>query len=219
MNLKSAACVMEFFFLQVVFYWTLLARHVSQHFDTHPDRKPILEADKRPQHQITLSPQQEEHIRRIFELFDTDGGGTIDRKELRAAMYALGFQSAKQTKKDMQLECVQADAEQRSSMLEALGSQSVSLDEFTALMKGELLVVDPLEEIKVVFAVLCGMDGGCSPGKITISKLRKAVQEFQIKLSDSELCLMISHVDADEDGSGTIDEKEFLRLVSFSSWF
>ena len=85
-------------------------------------------------------------------------------------------------------------------------------------MKGELLVVDRLEEIKVVFAALCCMDGGCNPGKITISKLRRAAQEFQIKLSDSELCLMISHLDADEDGSGTIDEDEFLGLMSFSSW-
>ena len=137
-------------------------------------------------------------------------------------MYALGFQSAQQTKKDMQFESMQGDAERRPSMLEAIdadGSQCVSLDEFTALMKGELLVVDPLEEIKIVFAALCGMDGGCNPGKITISKLRKAAQEFQIKLSDSELCLMISHKDADEDRSGTIDEDEFLRLMSFSSWF
>ncbi len=31
-------------------------------------------------------------IREIFDLFDTDGGGTIDRGELDFAMSALGFQ-------------------------------------------------------------------------------------------------------------------------------
>ena len=32
-------------------------------------------------------------IQEIFELFDTDGGGTIDHKELEFAMIALGFRS------------------------------------------------------------------------------------------------------------------------------
>ncbi len=31
-------------------------------------------------------------IKEIFDLFDTDGGGTIDRRELDLAMVALGFQ-------------------------------------------------------------------------------------------------------------------------------
>ncbi len=34
-------------------------------------------------------------IREIFELFDTDGGGSIDRGELDFAMSALGFQKVK----------------------------------------------------------------------------------------------------------------------------
>jgi Ca2+-binding EF-hand superfamily protein len=33
-------------------------------------------------------------IKEIFDLFDTDGGGYIDRRELDLAMVALGFQVA-----------------------------------------------------------------------------------------------------------------------------
>ena len=43
--------------------------------------------------QITLSEAEEAQIREIFDLFDTDGGGTIDKRELEIAMIALGFQS------------------------------------------------------------------------------------------------------------------------------
>ena len=43
--------------------------------------------------QITLSEAEEAQIREIFDLFDTDGGGSIDKRELEIAMIALGFQS------------------------------------------------------------------------------------------------------------------------------
>ena len=38
-----------------------------------------------------------EEIREAFNLFDTDGSGTIDPKELKAAMQSLGFEAKNQT--------------------------------------------------------------------------------------------------------------------------
>ena len=43
---------------------------------------------------LALSEAQEAQIKESFLLFDTDGGGTIDTKELGIAMVALGFQAA-----------------------------------------------------------------------------------------------------------------------------
>ena len=40
---------------------------------------------------VTL--EQVEEIKAAFDLFDTDLGGTIDTKELKAAMTSLGFES------------------------------------------------------------------------------------------------------------------------------
>lgn len=37
------------------------------------------------------------HHRQAFNLFDTDGSGTIDPKELKAAMQSLGFEAKNQT--------------------------------------------------------------------------------------------------------------------------
>ena len=39
-----------------------------------------------------LDEEEMEEIREAFNLFDTDGKGTIDIRELKAAFRALGFQ-------------------------------------------------------------------------------------------------------------------------------
>ena len=189
-----------------------MARHISQHFDTNPSLKPVLQGQKREQRQITLSKKQEDQIRAIFELFDTDGGGTIDRQELSIAMCALGFQGAKAKGKRMK-----SGSKQVLNMIDSNGSDSISLDEFTSMMKGELIVADPLEEIRAIFAVLSGIEEGRDPDHINLNKLRLAAHKFQIRLSEDELQLMIMQVD--EDGCGTIDEDEFISVMGFSPWF
>lgn len=45
--------------------------------------------------QYGLSEEQFNMIHEAFNLFDTDGSGTIDAKELRSAMKALGLQRTK----------------------------------------------------------------------------------------------------------------------------
>jgi len=42
-----------------------------------------------------LDDEEMEEIREAFNLFDTDGKGTIDIRELKAAFRALGFQVCK----------------------------------------------------------------------------------------------------------------------------
>merc|ERR1712048_1145872 len=48
-----------------------------------------------------LTDEQKQEIREAFDLFDTDGSGTIDAKELRVAMRALGFEPKKEEIKKM----------------------------------------------------------------------------------------------------------------------
>ena len=57
-----------------------------------PQRKPA-KTYERP----GLSEEEIEEIREAFNLFDTDGSGTIDPKELKAAMQSLGFEAKNQT--------------------------------------------------------------------------------------------------------------------------
>ena len=40
-----------------------------------------------------LTEDEIDEIKEAFDLFDTDGSGSIDPKELRAAMQSLGFEA------------------------------------------------------------------------------------------------------------------------------
>merc|ERR1711865_30514 len=41
---------------------------------------------------MSLTPEQEKECKEAFDLFDGDGSGAIDAKELKVAMMALGFE-------------------------------------------------------------------------------------------------------------------------------
>merc|ERR1712086_984403 len=71
-----------------------------------------------------LSAQQVAECREAFDLFDTDGSGSIDIKELKVAMRALGFEVKKDEIKKM------------VDDLDRDGDGSVDFDEFMAMMSG-----------------------------------------------------------------------------------
>uniref|UniRef100_A0A0R0INJ2 EF-hand domain-containing protein n=1 Tax=Glycine max TaxID=3847 RepID=A0A0R0INJ2_SOYBN len=48
--------------------------------------------NNKPRGRHNLTTQKKQEIKEAFELFDTDGSGTIDAKELNVAMRALGFE-------------------------------------------------------------------------------------------------------------------------------
>jgi Ca2+-binding EF-hand superfamily protein len=199
---------------QVVFYWTLLARHVSRFYDANPGLRPApppFKSEDLSKDEIKLSEEQEAQIKDIFDLFDTDGGNSIDRQELAVAMCALGFQNA-----DLRGKALNQESEKLLDTIDADRSDSVTLEEFNKLMKGELLLTDPLEEIKTVFAGLCGMDTS-EPDVINLSKLHIASQRFNVRLSEKELNTMLHEVD--NDGSAAVDLPEFIRVMSMSAWF
>ncbi len=155
-----------------------MARHVTRFFDSHPHLRPQLSGYKKvANYQISLTRAQEDQIRDIFELFDTDGSGTIDKKELEFAMMALGFQN-----KDNQHKVKEVDAAASSAMLDpVLDDGKVTLDEFTMVMTGEVLGRNQLEEAQTVFAALCRPDGNeRHENLITTSKLEASCLEYGV---------------------------------------
>ena len=74
-----------------------------------------------------LSDEEIEEIREAFNLFDTDGSGTIDPKELRSAMESLGFEAKNQTIYQM-IGDVDKD-----------GNGAIDFDEFLELMTAKMV--------------------------------------------------------------------------------
>jgi Ca2+-binding EF-hand superfamily protein len=163
-------------FEQVIFFWNLIARKLSRCFDANPDLRPSIQSIGHPteeeDHKIALSSAQEAQIREMFNLFDTDGGGSIDRKELEFAMDALGFRDMRSKK---------VDSSTTELMENVLADGAMSLDEFIAVMMGVISGRGPLEDVKAVFAVLSRSDGLAEhDGLITLSKLQAANQDFAV---------------------------------------
>jgi Ca2+-binding EF-hand superfamily protein len=164
---------------QAIFFWTLIVRQITCRFEKNPSLQPPATPlgqaiDTTNYKKTALSSAQATQIREIFELFDTDGGGCIDQKELQFAMTALGFQTQDHDRQDKHQEAVEV-------MNTLIGDGKVTLEEFTALMTGELSGHDPYEEARSVFALLSRPDSESQhDGLITLSKLEAVCQELEV---------------------------------------
>jgi Ca2+-binding EF-hand superfamily protein len=236
--------------MQIVFFWSLLARHISRYLEMHPEMRPPVSNTYTSRFKaMELSPEQEVHIKEIFDLFDTDGDGTIDEEELPPAMFALGFHSQGPTtarpfssiqtaaesdrgcQPELQGNLISSEIELETEPDAGGKRESITLDTFNALMKGELTGRDPQQEIRTTFAAFSlWQQGGSSVRQnmesrkedfvalpITLEMLRRTCSEFDVKLTDRELVSMIEEVDS--DGNGWVEEAEYIRIMSLSPWF
>merc|ERR1712100_1012715 len=76
--------------------------------------------------QKELTEEQKQEIKEAFDLFDTDGSGSIDSKELKVAMRALGFEPKKE-----EIAKMIADVDED-------GSGEVDFDEFMIMMTAKM---------------------------------------------------------------------------------
>ncbi len=173
---------MTLFLFQVIFLWTLVARHLCNCLDINPDLMqhlplPSLPPDFAAMPQISLSDSQKTQIADVFDLFDTDGSGMIEQKELEYAMVALGFHSkiAKSAKAH--------NDPTMSRLME--GDNAVTLEEFNTLMTGKIGGTDSRDKLLAIFAIMSrerpeeeGLAG--APGLITIQKLVAVCRDFKV---------------------------------------
>jgi Ca2+-binding EF-hand superfamily protein len=222
-------------FSQTIFFWILLVRQILRYYDLKPESRPVTKGAAHKSLEVSaieLSQQEQEQIKDIFELFDTDGGGSIAASELDVAMFALGFKTPKhiQTARSSQ-SAHQSDMDSDLKKIDKDGSKTITLDEFTAMMTGEALGISPLEAIWSAFSALSytdnlsnglaasAMSQECNDGwgTVSIDGLRRACKTFDVKLSEDELQYMISETDT--NGNGTVEKEEFMRIMENAPWF
>ena len=148
-----------------------------------------------------LTEEQKQEIKEAFDLFDTDGSGAIDAKELKVAMRALGFEPKKEEVKKMMSE---ADRE---------GSGTISYKDFLEMMQTKMAERDPIEEIKKAFKLFDSEE----KGKIGFKDLKRVAKELGENMTDEELNEMIE--EADRDGDGEISEEDFIRIMKKTNLF
>lgn len=150
---------------------------------------------REPRKKDALSSEQLEEIREAFDLFDTDRSGTIDVRELKASMRALGFEVKKE-----EMMRILADIDKQVT-------SQITHDEFVTIMSTRMGDRDSKEEILKVFKLF----DEDNTGYITFRNLKRICQELGESLSEDEISEMIDEADRDNDGQ--ISPEEFYRVM------
>lgn len=147
---------------------------------------------------IELSEEQRQEIREAFDQCDSDGSGSIDAKELKIALRALGFEISRDEIREL--------IQKHSSSTEP----TIDFSQFTEIIGQKLFNRDPLVEIRKAFN-LFDKDKN---GKISLKDLKTATAELGENFTDEELREMIREADRDFDGE--INEAEFIEVMKKS---
>eukprot|EP01002_Notosolenus_urceolatus_P011936 NODE_4098_length_842_cov_22.237074_g3392_i0.p1 GENE.NODE_4098_length_842_cov_22.237074_g3392_i0~~NODE_4098_length_842_cov_22.237074_g3392_i0.p1 ORF type:complete len:207 (+),score=53.34 NODE_4098_length_842_cov_22.237074_g3392_i0:160-780(+) len=163
---------------------------------------------------IELTPQQKQEVKQAFDLFDTEGTGRIDVREIKVAYRALGFEPRRDEIRRIQQE---ADKD---------GSGTIDFNEFLDLLTRKMGQKDSKEEVQKSFH----MFDRDATGVISFENLKGVAQELGENMSDEELMEMIKfatrlkskeagalpdkdHSRADPDKAKVLSEEEFMRLM------
>lgn len=144
-----------------------------------------------------LSEEQLEELREVFSLFDVTQSGTIDAREFKASLRALGFD----VKKD-----------HIKSMMGEVGKglrDRLEFEEFCRVMSAHMPDKSSKEEIRKLFELF---DVECN-GSIAFRTLKKIVNDIGENLTDDEIQEMID--EADRDGDGLVSFDEFYRIMKY----
>mmetsp|Transcript_8850 Transcript_8850/g.11771 ORF Transcript_8850/g.11771 Transcript_8850/m.11771 type:complete len:177 (-) Transcript_8850:64-594(-) len=149
---------------------------------------------------ITREFSQEEilEFRDAFAMFDLDGGGTIEFKELHHVLKELGDEPSREEIEEMIL------------LVDENGDGEIDFDEFLTLMRLRLgdSGEDAEQNLKDVFNIF-DADGS---GFIDKHEMRLLMKKLAQDLTEEEITQIIEVVDKDEDGE--ISFEEFKTLVS-----
>jgi len=148
-----------------------------------------------------LSKDEIEELRQAFDLFDTDGNGTIDPKELRAAMQSLGFEAKNQT------------IYQIIQDIDKENTGEINFDQFLELMTRRLAGSDTKEDIQKIFELF----DDDKTGYISLQNLKRVAQELGENMDDAELLEMIERADSDQDGQ--ISPEDFFAIMTQKTFF
>ena len=172
---------------------------ISKKTTTSSNAPPVGRKKSGPKFEWT--DEQRQDIKEAFDLFDSEGTGVIDIKELKVAIRALGFEPKKEEIKKMIAE------------IDKDGTGKLSFDDFLSLMTVKMAEKDSKEEILKAFRLFDDDE----TGTISFKNLKRVAKELGENLTDEELQEMID--EADRDGDGEVNQDEFLRIMKKTSLY
>jgi centrin-1 len=145
---------------------------------------------RRPTGRPGLTEDEIDEIREAFNLFDNEGTGLIDPKELKAAMHSLGFESKNPT------------IFQMFSDLDRECHGPIDFERFLDGITTKLGDRESREGIAKIFN-LFDID---RKGSISMKDLKRVSRELGETLTDEELREMLDRADSNGDGEISLDD-------------
>ena len=146
-----------------------------------------------------LPDEAQQEIREIFEIFDSDKSGSIDRHELKICLRSMGFDFGKP-----EIDAIMKEKDPNNLGFLDFRAFSEVIAEKTSQRK-------PEDEYRKVFSLFDSQN----TGRIGINDLRRVVSESNENLTEDQMKSMIAQFDS--DGDGYISLEEFIKIMDPSA--
>ncbi|CAN8328227.1 unnamed protein product [Cochlearia groenlandica] len=147
-----------------------------------------------------LTNQNRREIKEIFDLFDVDGSGSIDARELNVAMRSLGFEM-----NDQQINELMAEVDKNQS-------GAIDFEEFANMMTTKFGERDSTDELSRAFKIIDHDNNG----KISPRDIKQIAKELGENFTDNDIEEMIEEADRDKDGE--VNLEEFMKMMTRTSY-
>jgi Ca2+-binding EF-hand superfamily protein len=141
-----------------------------------------------------LTDEEIEEIKEAFSLFDTDGSGTIDPKELKAAMHSLGFEKKSPTVYEMISELEERNKE-------------ITFDDFLDAISNKLGNRETRDGINRIFDLF---DDDHSDS-VNLNNIRRVAKELGETMSAEELKEMLQRASSNGE---EITREDFYNIMT-----
>ena len=155
-----------------------------------------------------LTEAEIEEVREAFNLFDVDGSGRIDPRELKEAMISLGYTNNNAVISDMI-----ADLDKDKD-----GAGDIDFDEFLNIFTLQIGAGDGTGgQSREDMAKIFNLFDVEKTGYISLNQLKRIARELGETMSDAELLEMIERASSRDDGLVSLDD--FCNILSNANEF
>lgn len=173
-------------------------------------------------YKFKFNKDQKKDLQTAFNIFDKDGTGNIDIKDLKVILRALGFEPQEDEIKKLLSSINRSDDDETEK--KNLSANTIDWNEFLSIMSAKLAESEEIDHLKVGFYNFCDKTLENENKYITLKSLRDVSITLGQEMSDDELKEMmieanpslrmnIENGKSDNEDMFRVSEKQFKDLL------